>query len=115
LNARGYFDNRSIAKNPQSSDQFGVQFDGPVTLPGYDGRNRTFFMAAFEGIRQEAQSSPIISVPTDRMRRGDFSEIATAIRNPFTGERFPGNVIPASLLSPIALRVVEYYPRANLP
>ena len=115
LGARGYFDNRSVPKNPQSSDQFGVQVDGPVMLPGYDGRNRTFFMAAFEGIRQTSQSSPIVSVPTERMRRGDFSEIATPIRNPFTGERFPGDVIPASMLSPIAQELMKYYPAANLP
>ncbi len=115
LNARGYFDNRAVAKNPQSSDQFGVQFDGPVVLPFYDGRNRTFFMAAVEGVRQKGQTSPIISVPTDRMRRGDFSEIATPIRNPFTRQPFPGNVIPSSMLSPIALELMDFYPRANLP
>ena len=29
------------------------------------------------------------------MRQGNFSEISTAIKNPFTGQPFPGNIIPA--------------------
>ena len=64
-------------------------------IPGlYDGRNKTFFMGAYEGIRLEALSSPIVSVPTALMRQGNFSEVTTPIRNPFTGQPFPGNIIP---------------------
>src|SRR4029453_11658927 len=38
LNARGYFDNRAIAKNPSQRDQYGAVLGGPVVLPGvYDG------------------------------------------------------------------------------
>ncbi len=115
LEARGYFDNRSLPKNPRRRDQYGIQFDGPVLIPGlYDGRNRTFFMGAFEGIRSESKSSSIISVPTERMRRGDFSEVSTPIRNPFTGQPFEGNQIPASMISPVARRLMEYYPLPNL-
>ena len=70
--------------------------DGPVVIPGlYDGRNKTFFMAAYEGVRGEAITSPLASVPTAAMRQGNFSEITTPIRNPFTGQPFAGNIIPA--------------------
>jgi hypothetical protein len=51
LDSRGYFENRSQPKNPRSREQFSFQGDGPVTLPFYDGRNKTFFMAAYEGVR----------------------------------------------------------------
>jgi hypothetical protein len=116
LDARGYFENRANPPNPRRSDQYGFQFDGPVLIPGlYNGRNRTFFMAAFEGVRSETQTSPIISVPTARMRQGDFSEISTQVRNPFTRQPFPGNQIPQSMLSPIALRLLEYYPLPDRP
>ena len=52
----------------------------------------------------EALTSPFGSVPTALMRQGNFSEITTPIRNPFTGQPFPGNIIPQSQLSPVALR-----------
>jgi hypothetical protein len=115
LDARGHFENRAIPANPRNRKQFGAQFDGPVLIPKlYDGRNRTFFMGAYEGVRGEAISSPFASVPTARMRQGDFSEITTPIRNPFTGVAYPGNIIPASQLSSTALRLLQYYPDANL-
>ncbi|MBA2604051.1 MAG: TonB-dependent receptor, partial [Acidobacteria bacterium] len=116
LDARGHFDNRANPKNPRERNQYGFQFDGPVVLPRlYDGRNKTFFMGAFEGIRSETRSSPIISVPTARMRQGDFSEVAAQIRNPFTRENLPGNQIPQSMLSPTALRLLDYFPVPNRP
>ena len=116
LNERDYFENRALPKNPSERNQYGAVLDGPVLIPGlYDGRNRTFFMGAWEGIRQEEQTSPIVSVPTERMRRGDFSEIATPIRNPFTRQPFAGNIIPQSMLSPIALELLQYYPLPNMP
>jgi hypothetical protein len=116
LDARGYFENRANPKNPRRRNQFGGQSGGPVVIPGlYDGHNRTFFMGAYEGIRGEAITSPFASVPTVLMRQGNFSELKTAIRNPFTGQPFPGNVIPSALLSPVSLKLLDYYPLPNQP
>ena len=114
LDARGHFENRAIPANPRNRKQFGAQFDGPVFIPKfYDGRNRTFFMGAYEGVRGEAITSPFASVPTQLMRQGNFSEVTTPILNPFTREPFPGNIIPPSMLSPTALDLLQYYPVAN--
>ncbi len=111
LDSRGHFENRANPKNPRNRKQFGAQLDGPVRIPGlYNGQNKTFFMAAYEGVRGEAITSPFASVPTALMRQGNFSEIATPIRNPSTGQPFPGNVIPRERLSPVALKLLEYYP-----
>ena len=116
LDERGYFDNPALPKNPRTRKQFGAQFDGPVVIPKlYDGRNRTFFMGAFEGIRAEGLSSPTASVPTALMRQGNFSEVSTPIRNPFTGQPFAGNIIPSSMFSPVALKLLELYPATNRP
>lgn len=116
LDARGYFEDRSQAPNPRRFDQFGFQFDGPVFLPKlYDGRNKTFFMMAYEGVRQESESTSVISVMTERMRRGDFSEFNGAIRNPATGRTYANNQIPLADLSPQALRVLDYIPLPNRP
>jgi Carboxypeptidase regulatory-like domain/TonB-dependent Receptor Plug Domain len=40
LNARGYFDNRAIPKNPSERNQYGAVLGGPVVIPGvYQGHN----------------------------------------------------------------------------
>ncbi len=114
LDARGYFENTALPKNPRERNQFGAQMDGPVVIPRlYDGRNKTFFMGAYEGVRGKATTSPIGSVPTAAMRRGDFSEIPTPIRNPFTGQAFAGNQIPDTMLSSTSKQLLQYYPAAN--
>ncbi len=116
LESRGYFDNRNLPESPKKSNQFGVQLDGPLSIPGlYDGKNKTFFMAAYEGLRSNRQTSPITSVPTVKMRAGDFSEISTQIRNPYTKVPYAGNIIPQSEIAPAALKLLQYYPLPNLP
>ena len=111
LDARGHFENRAIPANPRNRKQFGAQFDGPLFIPKfYDGRNRTFFMGAYEGVRGEAITSPFASVPTALMRQGNFSEVSTQIRNPFTGEPYPGNIIPASQLSATSQKLLQVLP-----
>lgn len=116
LESRGYFDNPDLPEPPKRSNQFGLQFDGPVIIPGlYNGTNKTFFMAAYEGLRSERSTSPIGSVPTEKMRRGDFSEITTPIVDPLTKVPYAGNQIPASQLSAQALKLLQYYPLPNLP
>jgi hypothetical protein len=115
LDARGYFENRSLPKNPRRRNQFAVQMDGPIVMPRlYDGHNKTFFMGAYEGVRSDAFSSPFNSVPTALMRQGNFSELTSSIKNPFTGQPYPGNIIPQPQLSPVALKLLEYYPAPNV-
>src|SRR5438034_762535 len=107
---------RATPKNARRRNQFGAQMDGPVMIPKlYDGHNKTFFMGACEGIRANGLTAGFISVPTTLMRQGNFSEISTAIRNPVTGQPFPGNIIPRSELSPVALKLLESYPATNQP
>ena len=63
LDSRGYFEDRATPANPRRYDQFGFQTDGPVILPKlYDGRNKTFFMMAYEGVREDETSTDIQSV-----------------------------------------------------
>src|SRR6266496_749560 len=114
LDARGYFDNPAIPKAPRNSKQFGAELDGPLVIPGlYNGRNQTFFMVAYEGVRGEAITQPIASVPTALMRQGNFSEISTPVRNPATKQPFPGNIIPPSMISPVSPELLQYFPEAN--
>jgi hypothetical protein len=116
LDSRGYFENRSQPKNPRERNQFSFQADGPLVIPKlYDGHDKTFFMAAYEGVRSEAQSPSFATVPTALMRQGNFSEVGTPIKNPFTGQPFPGNIIPDSMISPTARQLLDYYPAPNQP
>jgi hypothetical protein len=116
LDARGYFENRASPKNPRRRDQFGTEVDGPVMFPKlYDGHNRTFFMAAYEGVRANSLTAGFATVPTALMRQGNFSEISGTIRNPLTGQPFPGNLIPSGQISPIARKLLDYYPAPNQP
>ncbi|BCS32362.1 hypothetical protein TBR22_A15720 [Luteitalea sp. TBR-22] len=116
LESRGYFDNPNLPEPPKRSNQYGMQFDGPVIIPGlYNGRNKTFFMGAYEGQRSNRTTSPIGSVPTEKMRRGDFSEIATQIVNPYTKVPYPGNQIPLSQFSDEAVRLMQYFPLPTGP
>lgn len=117
LDAKPFFLPQGRAKPPLRQNQFGVQFNGPVRIPKlYDGRNKTFFMFGWESLRNTAPAPQISSVLTERMRRGDFSEIPTPIVDPTNNRTpFPGNQIPANRLSPQALRALQYMPLPTGP
>src|SRR3989441_11534765 len=83
---------------------------GPVTLPGlYKGTNRLFFMSNYEGFKERRTTRTLYSVPSMKMRGGDFSEILsltnTRIYDPATTrpdpsrpgasvrDPFPGNLL----------------------
>jgi hypothetical protein len=60
-------------------NQFGGVVSGPVVIPHlYNGRNKTFFTGSYEGLRQYQENSSIGTVPTLRMRSGNFSELLVA-------------------------------------
>lgn len=132
LDANGYFANqRGLARTNFKRNQFGASAGGPVVIPKlYNGHNRTFFFADFEGLRERTQSNLTNTVPTEQQRTGDFSKTVNSagalvnIYDPVTTTRsgtgfvrtaFPGNMIPASRIDTVARNVVKYYPLPNRP
>ncbi len=131
LESRNFFLARSGQKLPVGRfNQYGGTFGGPVFFPRlFDGRNKLFFFFAFEGIKDSYPETFTLTVPTALERKGDFSQLLNAgsryqIYNPYTGvtqgsrisrQPFAGNAIPTSLLSPIALAYLNYYPLPNAP
>src|SRR5262245_52758277 len=86
-------------------------------------KDRTFYMTSFEHLRDVQPEPATYTVPTMKMRAGDFSEFANVpIYNPYsatgtTGTRtpFPNNIIPANMISPVAAAYASYFPEPNRP
>jgi Carboxypeptidase regulatory-like domain/TonB dependent receptor-like, beta-barrel len=111
LNARPYF---STAKTPLKRNIFGGTVGGPIK------RNSLFFFGSYEGFFERNTQQGFYSVPTLAMRNGDFSGGNRTIYDPMTGNpdgsgrtAFSGNVIPDSRISPIAKKILNYYPLPN--
>ena len=114
LDARNFF---SPKPEQLQRNQFGFAVGGPVRIPKlWDGRNRLWFHAHFEGTRQIQKFTSSAYTPTAAMFAGDFSKVPQQIYNPFaydaaTGLRapFPGNQIPTSLINGVSKSLLAYY------
>lgn len=127
LDSRVYFDKRAgRPKRDYEDNRFGGAIGGPVRS------NRTFYFGNFEANIWQGPQPQILTVPTAKMRNGDFSDLLAIgpqyqIYNPFTirphptqagrfiRDPFPGNMIPRQLLNPVALNIMEYFPLPNQP
>jgi hypothetical protein len=115
LNARNYFA-FGVPKPYLRQNQFGASVGGPVVLPKYDGRKRTFLFFSYQGLRI-SQNSLYTSFPaTTAERQGDFSASPNPVIDPLTGLPFPGNIIPTDRLDPLSLGILKaYVPLPNQP
>ena len=124
LDANFFFNNaQNRAKTPFRRNQFGIVGGGPVYIPGlYRQRNKTFFFAAYEGLRQSSPVEYPATVPTDAEKSGDFSAIGRSLYDPFTTTPtatgfnrtpFAGNRIPKSEMSKVGQALLTYYPGAT--
>ena len=88
----------------------------PLKIPGVyaNPNNRTMLRMNYQGGTGTTPFDQYATVPTDAMRRGDFSSVSTPLIDPLTGQPFAGNQIPAGRLSPQALALLQYYPAATL-
>ena len=126
--ANNFFSNRAGQANPdQPFKNYGGSIGGPLWIPKiYDGRNKTFFFVSGEAYRQYDASGTRLSVPTLAELGGDFSKSFSnkggqqIIYDPKTtqadGSRtaFTNNIIPASRLSAVGLKLASYYPAPNV-
>jgi hypothetical protein len=72
--AKSYFSGAS-ARPPYQRNEYGGNLSGPVLIPKiYNGRDRTFFFAAFEGFHLTQSYALSSQQPTLLERQGNFSE-----------------------------------------
>src|SRR5215208_3736780 len=103
---------------PFDYKQYGYAFGGPV--PGAALKDRLFFFTAQEWVNFFQVQTNTATVPTAKMRTGDFSELldpstgffstAQVIIDPTTGQPFNGNIIPAGRLSANGMAIMKLYP-----
>jgi hypothetical protein len=97
------------------SNNFGGTIGGPVSIPRlYNGRNKTFFQFSWESLRYPRQSTVANTVPTSRLRAGDFTQEGVTVRDPLSGVPFPGNIIPAARINSVARAVIPFLAPVNV-
>ena len=102
-------------QRPYSRQNFGFTVGGPVRIPGvYKGDRRTNFNASYTGNRGGDLFDQYATVPTESMRAGDFSSLATPLVDPQSGAPFSGNQIPLGRINTGSLALLRYIPLPNL-
>ena len=111
-NAGAYFDHQ---KAPTKFLNTGVTLGGPIV------RNKLFFFGAYQRTVDNSGYIVRATLPTALQRQGIFTESTAGIYDPTTGAingtgrtAFPGNVIPATRISPIAQRLIGFLPLPNI-
>ena len=113
FDANNFFANRAgQEKPPFEQNQFGGAIGGPIVA------GKTFFFADYDGSRQKLGRVFVNTVPTLKMRQGDFSEVGT-IYDPLTTvaagggisrQPFPGNIVPQNRWDPVTAKLINAYP-----
>src|SRR5262249_27972075 len=121
LNAVGFFKPVGGVKPPLIRNQFGFTFGGPVI------KDHTFFFLDYEGFRQISKALVFSALPTLEQRNGVLRipvpgsnpVLFQDVRNPLTGEVYPGGnnpaQIPLSAISSFARKVLADLPAPNAP
>jgi hypothetical protein len=124
FNANEFNSNRAGIRRQRSNiNTFGGNVNGPVL------KNKLFFAYSYEGIRQSIPDPFTTSIPTPLQRTGDFSQTKQSngqlqvIYDPLTTrtdangklirDPFPGNIIPANRINPVAKSALAFLPAPN--
>ncbi len=115
MDAKSFF---AQAVEPLKRNQFGGTFGGPIH------KDKTFFFAYYEGLRNRQGETVAATVPSAAERTGNFADIcpegftggfcnnpANQLVNEFSGQPFPNNQLPG--INPISQTLLQYYPLAN--
>jgi hypothetical protein len=115
-----YFAKKAGLENPpQYYYNWAGSLGGPIV------KDKTFFWFSTDDYKQRSTRNNVLTLPTSLQRAGDFSQLRNAsgqlitIYDPLTTRTvngaivrtaFPGNIIPADRLNPVALKMLSPYP-----
>jgi hypothetical protein len=114
LDAKNFFDPPTGPTPPFKQNQFGAAIGGPVELPHYSGKNRTFFFADYQGTRIRTAHTFLSTLAPVAWRTGDFSGFNTVL-DPNTHVPFPGNQIPTVRFDSASQKLIALMPTPNVP
>jgi len=115
---------KSLAAQPKFAEEkpdfrnedLGATVGGPIV------RDKAFFFLSYHGLRNSipVEAGNRVTVPTLKMRDGDFSELLNPalsgfgspviIYDPLTGVPFPGNVIPPNRINAVGQKYLKAFP-----
>ena len=134
LSGSAYYFNRpkSAAATPKfladkpdfNNKDFGLTLGGPIV------HDRMFYFVSYHGLRNSipVEAGNYVTVPTAKMREGDFSELLSTdpnicpqkdssgncvpiiVYNPTTGQPFPNNVIPSTFFNAAGQKYLKVFP-----
>ena len=112
-NASDYF---THLKAPTTFANGGFTLGGPIV------RNKLFFFGDYQRTIDNFGYVVRATVPTLRMRNGDFGEVTQRVYDPLTGDiggtnrvPFANNQVPQDRISPIARTLIGFIPEPNIP
>jgi hypothetical protein len=123
FNANDTFNSRNgLARPLYRHTTMGLTLGGPLYIPGVfnEKKEKAFFFYSFEHL-DTLTPQPLrqVTMPTELERRGDFSQSLDVggrlivIRDPVTGQPFPGNVIPSSRINRNGQALLNRFPLPN--
>lgn len=122
FNANDFFNNRNGIVRPRYRyNMYSYTIGGPAYIPKLFNRdkNKLFFFWSQEIWPQKVGQSMTTTMPTELERVGNFSQTVDAsgrpitIRDPLTGQPFPGNIIPSDRIDPNGQALLRLLPLPN--
>lgn len=119
LNANTFLNNAlGVPRSPFVRNQFGFNLGGPIW------RDKAFFFFDYSALRNRFYNQDELTFPSMAMRQGNFGALCstynssgactdpngTQLYNPLTGQPFPNNQIPQSMITSQAKTLLTFLP-----
>lgn len=137
MDSTDFFANRAGSPKPAfTQNNYGTAVGGPVVLPFYNGKDKTFWFFNYEGFRQRQATTSTGLYPSPAQMAGNLADdsygtgifpLSSAfcqanpnsnkchnVIDPNSGLPFPGNVIPTNRLDAIVQKQLPYQPKPNV-